>query len=417
MQKGNSFSKPIIVDEENNYNNAHGKKALVAASFVIFGFGLSQAIRLAGNIVLTRLLVPELFGVLAIARVFFMGLGLFSDIGLGPAIIRSKRAHEAVFLNTAWTIQIIRSIILAALSALIAYPVSIFYKEPSLLYLIPILGLISIPDGCRSTSLIMLEKELNQKKATIIELVIQVASLSILIASAFILRNVWALIIGDLAGTLIRTVWSHVINRADRNRLVLDKESVTELLGFGKWIMLSTAMTFLANQADRFMLGKLFSMSWFGVYNVALNLAELPKQIISRLNSKVIFPLITKYSNLSRDELKNKMKKPRFMLLLGVTFLLSIFGCFGDVAIYILYDQRYQEAGWILPMLALGMWPLLLLSTVEGSLLAIGQPKYSAAGNFAKFIYMLVVLPLANYYGGHFGVILAIALNDLPSYI
>ena len=91
--------------------------------------------------------------------------------------------------------------------------------------------------------------------------------------------------------------------------------------------------------------------------------------------------------------------------------------CSSDLAIYILYDQRYQEAGWILPMLALGMWPLLLLSTVEGSLLAIGQPKYSAAGNFAKFIYMLVVLPLANYYGGHFGVILAIALNDLPSYI
>jgi len=394
-----------------------GKKALEAATFVVAGFGLSQVIRLAGNIVLTRLLVPEVFGVITIARVFYMGLGLFSDVGLEPAIIRSPRANDPVFLNTAWTIQIIRSVFLAALSAAIAYPVSVLYKEPILALVIPLIGLISIPDGCRSTSLTLLGKELQQKKLTYMELAIQTISLGCIIISALLLRNIWALLIGDLFSALLRTFWSHALNRSQPNRLALEKNAVHELLGFGKWIMLSTAMMFLATQADRFMLGKLFSMSWFGVYSVALNLAELPKQIIGRLNGKVIYPLITKYAHLSHEELRDTMKVPRWRLLLALALLLACFGSFGDIAIHILYDSRYQAAAWILPMLAFGMWPLLLISTIEGSLLAIGKPVYAAAGNFTKFLYMMTILPLFYRLGGEFGAVLAIALNDLPSYV
>lgn len=395
----------------------HGKKALEAATFVVAGFGLSQLIRLAGNIVLTRLLVPEIFGIITIARVFYIGLGLFSDVGLEPAIIRSPRSNDPVFLNTAWTIQIIRSVLLALLSALIAYPVSRFYKKPILMLIIPLIGLISIPDGCRSTSLTLLGKELQQKKLTYMELLVQILSLSCIIVAALVLRNIWALLIGDLCSAIVRTVWSHALNADHPNRLTLEKESIKELLGFGKWIMVSTAMMFLASQTDRFMLGKLFSMAWFGVYSIALALAELPKQVISRLNGKVIYPLITKYSRLTHQELREKMKGPRFRLLLALVILLACFGTFSDIAINVLYDRRYQDAAWILPMLAFGMWPLLLISTIEGSLLAIGKPKYAAAGNLAKFLYMVIVLPLAFRIGGQLGAVLAIALNDLPSYV
>jgi O-antigen/teichoic acid export membrane protein len=282
--------------------------------------------------------------------------------------------------------------------------------------IIPLIGLISVPDGCRSTSLTLLGKELQQKKLTYMELVVQILSLGCIIIAALVLGSIWALLIGDLCSAIVRTAWSHAINTDHPNRLTLEKESIRELLGFGKWIMVSTAMMFLASQADRLMLGKLFSMTLFGVYSIALALAELPKQVISRLNGKVIYPLITKYSHLTHEELLKKMKIPRFRLLLALAILLACFGTFSDIAIYILYDRRYQDAAWILPMLAFGMWPLLLISTIEGSLLAIGKPKYAATGNLAKFIYMITVLPLSFRIGGQFGAVLAIALNDLPSY-
>ena len=395
----------------------NGKEALEAASFVIFGFGLSQAIRLGGNIILTRLLVPEIFGIITLARVFYMGLGLFSDVGLEPAIIRSKRSYDPSFLNTAWTIQIIRSVILAALSAVIAYPVSLFYQEPSLIFIIPLIGFVSIPDGCRSTSLSLLNKELQQKKLTTMEIGIQTVSLVVMTTLAYFLRNIFALIIGEFIGTCLRMIWSHYINTSLPNRFTIDKEAVKELLNFGKWILLSTAMMFLATQADRFILGKLFTMSMLGIYSIALNFAELPKQILGRLNGKVIYPLIVKYAYLSNTALRDKMKNPRRRLLFIVALLLACLGSFGDVVIHLLYDQRYQAAAWILPMLAFGMWPLILLSTIESSLLAIGKPKYAAAGNLFKFVYMVTVLPLSFRVAGEFGAVLSIALNDIPSYV
>lgn len=393
------------------------KRAIEAASFVVIGFGLSQVIRLGGNIVLTRLLVPEIFGILTLARVFFMGIGLFTDIGLEPSIIRSPRASDPVFLNTAWTIQILRNCMLAAISLLLGFPAASIYKEPSLVYLVPVIGLMSIPDGFRSTSLVMMDKELRQKKLTYIELTIQVVSLSCMMAAAYFLRSVWSLLVGDLVGTIIRTVWSHRLNISQPNRFMIEKESARELLAFGIWILLSTALMFLATQSDRFILGKLFPMTWFGVYGVALALAELPKQVISRMNGKVIYPLITKYAQLPREALREKMGKARWRILLALSALLAVFGCFGDYVIHLLYDQRYQAAAWMLPLLAFGMWPLVLVSTVDGSLLAIGKPNYAAMGNLAKFLYMVIALPLAFRLGGELAVILVVASNDLPSYV
>jgi O-antigen/teichoic acid export membrane protein len=397
-------------------DQGHKKKAMEAASYVVVGFGLSQVIRLAGNILVTRLLVPEAFGIIAIARVFFMGLGLFSDIGLDPAIIRSKRAHDATFLNTAWTLQILRNVILALLACAIGYPVSLIYKEPILVFLLPCVGLISLPDGFKSTYLAVLGKELQQKQLTIMELIIQVASLAIMLLAAYLMKNVWALLFSDLASSLIRMAWSHALNKESPNRLVIEREAARELLSFGLWILFSTAMMFLASQSDRILLGKLFSMGWLGVYGVAVGLAELPKQVLAYLNGKVIYPLIMKYAHLSRLELKEKMRKPRGRLLLALAAFLAVFVSFSDLAVNILYDQRYHAATWILPILAIGMWPLIMRYSNEGCLLAIGKPKYSAFGNLSKFIYLVAALPLGKALGGDVAVVVAVALSELSAY-
>ena len=186
----------------------HKKRAIEAASFIVIGFGLAQVIRLAGNIVLTRLLVPEIFGILTIARVFFVGIALFSDIGLEPSIIRSERAGDPSFLNTAWTMQIIRNVILAIIAALLGRPASLIYKEPSLAILIPVIGLMNIPDGFRSTSLVLMDRELHQEKITLIELAVQVVSLVCMIVAAYFMRNVWALLIGEFVGMSHRALAS-----------------------------------------------------------------------------------------------------------------------------------------------------------------------------------------------------------------
>jgi len=238
-----------------------------------------------------------------------------------------------------------------------------------------------------------------------------------MITLAYIYRNVWSLILGGLVTSALKMLWTHFLDSRVRNRFILEKAAVKELLSFGKWIFVSTAMMFLATQADRLLLGKFFPLALFGVYSIAVIFAEMPKQIISQISGKVIFPLISQFSQLPRNELRQKILNKRKLLLIPLALLVASMACFGDVLIDILYDERYQQAGWMLPLLAFGMWPLILCITIDPCLYVVGKPKFPALGNLLKFLHMIVFLPIFFWIGGKFGAVLAVAMNDIPKYL
>jgi O-antigen/teichoic acid export membrane protein len=249
------------------------------------------------------------------------------------------------------------------------------------------------------------------------DLSVQILSLVLMIVLAYFYRNVWAMVAGGIIAAAAKMAWSHLLDRTIHNRFKMEKQAVSELLTFGKWIVLSTAMMFLATQADKLLLGKFFQLHLFGIYSIAMALAELPKQIVSQLSGKVIFPLIAQYANLPRPTLRQKILQKRKIFLILLAAMVATLAIFGDVLIKVLYDERYRQAGWMLPLLALGMWPLLLYVTIDPCLYVVGKPKYPALGNSLKFLYMLVCVPLFYFLAGKFGAILAVVLNDVPAYI
>src|SRR5262245_13235865 len=101
-----------------NQNTLKGR-VLAAGIWSFSGYGVSLAIRLVSNLIMTRLLAPEMFGVMAIASTVIVGLSMFSDLGLRQNIVQSRRGHEPVYLNTVWAIQIIRGIAIFSISLLV----------------------------------------------------------------------------------------------------------------------------------------------------------------------------------------------------------------------------------------------------------------------------------------------------------
>ncbi|MCC0176142.1 oligosaccharide flippase family protein [Waterburya agarophytonicola K14] len=392
------------------------KQAISGTAWTILGYGTSQSLRLGSNLILTRLLVPELFGLMALVSVFLMGLNLFSDVGIYPSIIQNKRGEDPVFLNTAWTVQVIRGFALWIGCLLIAFPVAQFYEEPRLQLLLPIVGLNSIINGFNSTNLPILQRRMEIGKLIRFELGIQIISLIVMITWAWFSPSIWALVVGNLVSTTVEMIWSHRLLKNSVQSFAWDREVVKELTSFGKWIFISTAMTFLASEIDRLMLGKLFSLEMLSFYIIAFTFADIPRQIVSKLSFQVLYPVIVKYASLPRKVLKEKMMKPRWIMLLGQAIALTMLISFGDYLITILYDARYVQATWILPILALGLWPLMLSITSDKALLAIGSPNYAAWGNLWKFIYMAIALPLGFHFYGILGAVIVIAFNDLPFY-
>ena len=129
-------------------------RALRGSAWTMSDYFVARGLALVSNVVLSYLLAAQAFGLMATVSVFLTGLQMFSDIGIGPNIIFSKRGDDPKFLNTAWTIQVIRGSALFLLSGLVAWPVAVWYAEPSLLSLLPICGFTSCIQGLTSTSLV-----------------------------------------------------------------------------------------------------------------------------------------------------------------------------------------------------------------------------------------------------------------------
>jgi O-antigen/teichoic acid export membrane protein len=391
--------------------------AIQGVAWIILGYGLSQIIRLSSNLVLTRLLVPEMFGLMALMHAFIIGLSMFSDIGIGPSIIQNPRGDDQKFLNTAWTMQFIRGIILFVLCLFISWPLSLFYQDHRILWILPLTSLTLLIGGLNSTAIFSLNKQLYVGKLIALELASQIISTVIMVLWGLVSPSIWALILGNLVASVIHMIWSHRLTTGYKNNFCWDRVAAKEVLSFGKWVFFSTAMTFLSLQADNLVLGKIFSLELLGVYIIASAFANIPRQIIGQLSHKLIYPIISSQIHLERGSLRLKILEKRRMALLLVAPFLALLISFGDFIILILYDERYASGAWMLPILAIGLWPRVLSYTIDPVFLALGKPKYAAYGNLLVFIVLVFGVPLSFYFSGLVLVIILIATKELMSYI
>lgn len=393
-----------------------GTTALKGTAWSVGTYGATMALRLLSNILLSRLLVPQYFGLMTLLNTGITGLTLFSDLGLTPSIIRSPRGDEPAFLNTAWTMQVFRGIGLWICCLCLSWPFAKFYNEPQLRVMVPVIGLSLVISSFNSTSLSTLARRIAIRELSLMELSIQAAQLVFTITWALISRSVWALIAGRLFSDVARLIVSYVIIPGQRTSFRWEKEAARELFAFGRWVFFSTALTFLASQSDRMILGKLVSFRTLGLYGIAFALADIPRQVILSFCGHIVFPFVSKLAHLPRREFFTLVLKYRRSVLLVASGLLAVVVTFGDLFLVHVYDSRYHNAAWMVPILAVGLWHTLLYSTSTSCLFAVGKPKYIVAGYLFSSIVILTLTPFAFYRWGLFGAVWTVALSDVPMY-
>ena len=349
--------------------------------FSVVGFGTENVLRLAGNLVLTRLLFPEAFGLMALVMVVMSGLGMFSDIGLRTSIIQNERGKDPVFLDTAWTIQIARGVLLFAITWALATPVANFYGDPRLAQMLPVAGLMPLIMGFASTRLSTVNRDLELGRLTMLSIGTQVVGLIATIVLAFWLRSVWALVLGTLVAPTLLTIFSHIMLPGHSNRLRFEGAAARQMIGFGAYIFLATMAGFLVNQGDRAILGKFVSLSDLALYNIAFFLATVPLLLSSKLVDAVIFPLYSRKPPSESAENRRKIIKARWVMT-GLALTIAIFfGAIGNWLVVFLYDARYEAAGPLMVLIAVAQLPGIITASYDHLALAAGN-----SGRFAVII-------------------------------
>ncbi len=394
-------------------------KAARASLWTILEYGSGMGLRVVSSLVLTRLLLPAVFGEMTLLTTLIIGLTLLSDIGLAPSVVQSPRGDEPAFLNTAWTIQAIRGFVIWLCAVAISRRMAGFYHDPKLALLLPVIALTSVISGFNSTNLLSLARHMGVKRLFAIDGSMALVNLCCTVLWAYYWPSIWAIVGGQLLSTSYRLVVSHVSLCAPgiRNRFAWESTSARSIVHFGKWVMVGTAFFFFASQADRLLLGRLISLSLLGIYGIAYSLSDIPRAVILSLSSRVAYPFIAKIIHLPKAEFRARFLRYRFFALLAGAALLSIMSVWGYLLVTKLYDRRYGQAAWMIPILALGLWHTLLYQTTAPVLFSLGKAKYNAVGNAAYCIAVLLAIPISFHHFGMVGAVIAVAAGDLPLYV
>ena len=403
------------------------KQRIIKAGIWIFGGHASaQVIRLISNLIMTRLLVPEMFGLMSIVSVLIMGLSLFSDLGLRQSIIQSKRGRDERFLNTIWSFQIIRGFSIWGVSVLVAIgvyigqillwmPANTVYAEPMLPYIIPVSTLGMIIGAFEPTWTALASRDLQQARLVKIELICQVTGILAMVSMALYTRSIWALVLGSLISGITRLIIVNFMIKEKRNRFEIDKAYISEIFHFGKWIFLSSIIGFLAMNGDKLLLGGLISTNDLGVYNIAAFMIGAVATLVSRLLGGVAYPALSETVRDRPYDLQRIYYQFRLPFDAGIMFLAGFLFTSGQTIIHILYDSRYEDAGWMLNVLALSLIAL-RYNLADQSYLAIGKPKLMTMLTLTRTVALFVFLPVAyNQFGLH-GAIWAIVISYFSSF-
>lgn len=386
----------------------------------------SQGIRLGGNLIMARLLAPEMFGVMVIATTVSVVLALLSDMGLRQNIIQSKRGTDPVFLNTAWTVQILRGCVLFAVLLLLAgfawfaqvinlSPAGSTYAAPELPLVLAVTGFTAIINGFQSTKLALAFRSFQQNKVVLIELAAQIVGLLVMLGIGYLTGSIWSLVAAGVVAAMVSTLLGHLWLQGPNNRLQWDSSAFKELIAFGRWVLLSSAVGVLAAHGDRIWFGGSMSAAELGVYSIAVLILGAIETGVRKLAAAVALPAFSEVAR-TDDAVRLRPLYYRFRLVIDLVLL---FACgllltLSPLIIGWLYDARYAGAGSMLAILSLSFF-ILRFTVVHQVWLALGLTKYLAVDNIIRFVSLWTLLPLLLALGGTTYAIWGVALYTLPT--
>ena len=388
-------------------------RAIHGSLWMVGGYATAQLLRLGTNLVLTRLLFPQAFGLMALVNVLTQGLQMFSDIGMAPALIQHRRAPNPTFYNTAWTIQVIRGFILCLAGCALAVPLSEFYRQSFLAPVIMMASFTAVIAGFTSTKIFSESRELRVRRLVALDLVAQIAAVSVMVPLATQWRSVWPLVVGGLVATTTRVLLSQFALPGPINRFCWDRHSAHELYHFGRWIFVSSLFTYLGMQIDKLLLGRLIPLETLGLYSIALALVMIGVGVFEQLANRVLLPAMSHWSRASEEQFRTAVLSSRQFILSAAAIAVANLMLLAPILFELLYDSRYHAAGQITQWLGFGLWLSLLQRTSQASLLAAGESRALAVANAANCFVTVVAAPIGFYLHGLDGFIAGWTFGNL----
>lgn len=343
---------------------------------------------------MARYLAPEDFGLVAIVFVVLQGVELFTDIGLEASIIQSNAGNLKRFRDTAWTLAIIRGLLISATLSLLALPTASFFEKPDLTDLLYAVSVIPAISGFRSTAISIAGREMQVARLASAGILGQLVSLCTMLVYVQFDASAWALVAGAIGNALVMVSLSHTFFGTSNDRLDWEWTSVKAIFRFGKWIFLSSLIAYLASQIDRLVLAKILAADVLGFYTIGFIWARMPFMVLQKVMRQVLFPLASKTIREDKDGTSDLERYRSYVLWLS-TFFLGVYATCLEPVYRLLYTAEYWPSMEYSKVLLVGTFIGIAELPNRYINLAAGRPSYEAYGGLlAVILFVISVFPL-----------------------
>lgn len=373
-------------------------------------------LRLGGNIVLTRLLDPQAFGVVGVIISVMIVLAMLSDLGVFDFVIRHRKGADRRFLDVIWTIRLGQSGLQSAAMLAGAWPIAMFLAKPELAIPIAATAPLFLLNALCPMSLLLAQREGRVRATCAVELIALIIQIGANLLLTMLIPDYRALVIGLYVGAMARIALTHMIIGGGSS-LAWDRGLAREFLGFSRWIMASTVVTLLITQSDKILFARLFTVADFGVYMLPANLALAVQPFGRNYVERYFFPLVSRIWNETPAALGGVFYAARARLYLLLFAGLGFGIGFAPALFRLLFDHRY-EYGWIyLSVLLLRMALDLDSFTNIQTVLAMGRTSPMLRANLIRLLMFALGVALLFRPLGPLALPLALTVAELGALI
>ncbi len=340
---------------------------------------------------------PAEFGVFGVGVLVLGILELLTETGINIFLVQETGTLDK-YLDTAWVVSIVRGIIISVSVALLAYPISVFFKITNNSSFILAFSLLPLIRGFINPAIANLQKKLRFKQDALYRFTISATEdISILIL-AILTHSIFSFVIGMFIGSILEVVLTYILIK-EKPRLKFSKIHFKSIIDRGKWVTLAQVFEYLFEHTDDVIVGKILNVFSLGLYQTSYTLASLPENAIAQQLGKVTFPI---FVNIQED--KERMKRAFWKTFWITLTIIAPFGIglffFSETAVKIVLGTKWLPAVPVLRVLSLFSLVRAMTNLFYPIFLAFKKQNYVTITTLVCwFVLGISIFPLTNTFG------------------
>jgi O-antigen/teichoic acid export membrane protein len=391
-----------------------GARVFRSGIWIGFSEATLAALGIVRSVALARLLTPDVFGLMALALIVVRAIETFTRPGVAQALIARQGSFDEA-APTAFSMLVMRGLVIAACLAIAAPWIGQFYESNSLGTVLQVLALSFVIGGFANIHTIARQKDLDFRRLSYLSQVTSIVGTVVTIAVAWWLRSVWALVVGQIVSAVLNSALSYYFV-AGRMRFGYDRKIARELLGYGKFIAASSIVLYIATEIDSAVIGKVLGHTELGFYTIAFTVAHLATTNLTKIAAKIMMPA---YSQLQSNPAQLRSAYLRTFGFVTLAVLPASAGLIvlAEPLLFAVYGEKWLPAA--VPMQILAVFGLLRsLAAFAGYLFeGIGKPKLSMVMGVVRLAVIAPLIVPATMKYGLLGAAVTVTLGMLVQWL